>query len=114
MAIFYLSFLARANVDARPAMETHARTSSVVVHFYIREDEPTDAGSSCMNWCDENGFEFIEYSYLPQEESLETLHPLQEHEIAFLKAEETGLAVLVSQIFDGNANAIDIFDFLNG
>jgi hypothetical protein len=105
--IYYLCCSALTNLDVLSRKSEIPMIADAIIHFYIKTIDSTNAGAIAADLCNTFGFSFVEFIYLPQIETFETLHPLQEHEIAFQKAQETGIAVLISKVLDGEHNLVD-------
>lgn len=111
--IFYLAATARIPPRHRiPSTEGGAEVlANAVIHFYLRSEDQATAGAVAHDICREIGVDFVDYVYLPGEESAETLHRSPEHKAAFQLALEKGESWVLSQVFDESHVALDPSSF---
>ena len=76
------------------------RGANVIVHVYVRALDETYAGAAASEICSERGLVFRSFTYLPSEETTDSLLQGDEHLAAFEHANRYGVAYVLAFIYD--------------
>lgn len=98
--IFHIGIVSRS---------TYRKIADLVLHLYVEADDPLAAGAISAELLNKLQLEFRSYTYIPHVVSEDELPDLHEHLQAFVRAKESGLSYLISQIYseDGLSLPLD-------
>ena len=82
-----------------------ARELTLVVHFYVKTDNSSDAGASAASFCIAHKLECVDYICLPSQISRSQIAEHEgEHIEAYEKARQEGFAVVASVVLAWDTN----------
>lgn len=106
--IFYASAYVEGMTEPDEKGSTCALAGSLVAHFYIAADDELEAGSFIPFICQRYRIQFVDFIYLPGQETQDTVHALVEHQFAFQEASRNGEALLLSVVMNGSRRVLDV------